>query len=123
MGLTFPQHPADGKTSRDKAYVNYSRSLAAYSVIQYVLAIRDRHNGNIMIDDEGHLIHCDFGFMLTNAPGNVYFEPTSFKLTEELTDVLGGSDSKLFQQCRRHIVDGMVAVRRHLGELVTIIEL
>jgi len=68
------------KTARE----NFMKSLAAYSLLCYILQIKDRHNGNILIDIEGHIMHIDFGFFLSNAPGKgVKFETAPFKLTAE----------------------------------------
>jgi phosphatidylinositol 4-kinase len=79
----------------------FGRSLAAYSIISYILQLKDRHNGNVLVDNEGHIIHIDFGFMLSNSPGSVGFEAAPFKLTQEYVDVLGGVGSPDWEEYKR----------------------
>ena len=53
----------------------FMNSLAGYSIVCYLMQIKDRHNGNILVDRQGHVVHIDFGFMLSNSPGsNMNFE-------------------------------------------------
>ncbi|KIV94536.1 hypothetical protein PV10_02292 [Exophiala mesophila] len=83
-----------------EARSEFVKSMAAYSVISYLLQFKDRHNGNIMIDDKGHVLHIDFGFCFDIAPGGVKFERAPFKLTPEMIAVMGGSNSNASQSYR-----------------------
>lgn len=113
--------PSSAKFAR--AQRNFAKSLAGYSLVTYFLQIKDRHNGNILLDRDGHLIHIDFGFMLSNSPGNIGFEAAPFKLPLEYIEVLGGVDSKPFAEFKKLFKEGFEAARKHCDRVVTLVEL
>jgi len=67
------------------------------------MQIKDRHNGNILLHKEGYILHIDFGFFFSNAPGKglAFEQNVPFKLLSEYIEILGGVDSKLFNEFRR----------------------
>ena len=103
---------------------NFCNSLAAYSLVCYILQIKDRHNGNILIDTEGHLMHIDFGFFLSNAPGKgVKFETAPFKLTAEQVEVLGGNNSHTFHEFRELMKQGFMALQEQSQKIILLTEM
>ncbi len=117
---TFGQPGCD---SFRRAQDNFMRSLAGYSLVSYLLQIKDRHNGNILLDDRGHCIHIDFGFMLSNSPGAMGFELAPFKLPQDYIDVLGGLDSDTFHQFKDLLKAAFTALRKRADELVGLVEM
>lgn len=101
----------------------FVRSLAAYSIICYILQIKDRHNGNILLDSEGHIIHIDFGFLLSNSPGRFGFEAAPFKLTQEYIDLMGGVDSPLFEQFRDLLKQAFKVLRKQAESIIILVEM
>ena len=105
------------------AQKNFIESLAGYCLICYYLQIKDRHNGNILLDLKGNLIHIDFGFILGISPGNLNFESAPFKLTKEYVEILGGENSDEFKYFKKLICDGMIECKNHVEILCKIIEI
>ncbi|EQK99082.1 phosphatidylinositol 4-kinase PIK1a [Ophiocordyceps sinensis CO18] len=99
----------------------FKRSLAAYSILSYMLQLKDRHNGNVLIDSEGHIVHIDFGFMLSNSPGSVGFEAAPFKLTQEYVDVLGGIGSADFDDYKKLCKQAFQALRRSADNIIDLV--
>ena len=96
------------------AQTNFMQSLAGYALVSYLLGLKDRHNGNIMIDTRGHLIFIDFGFALGMAPGHEFsMERAPFKLTKEYVEVMGGRRSECYKEFERLFVAGLEECRRN----------
>ena len=101
-------------TSEEKfinAKTKFIRSLAGSSILTYVLMLKDRHNGNILLDCEGNIIHIDFGFIFGMSPGGLNFESSPFKLTEEYILLLGGKNSTDYNYFVDLFIQGMMAIR------------
>ena len=99
--------------------------MAAYSVVSWILQIKDRHNGNILVGNEGHLIHIDFGFIFDISPGgNMKFERSPFKFTQEMVDIMGGSpDTEHFKWYIQQALRAFLGVREHMDSIITLVEL
>jgi phosphatidylinositol 4-kinase len=109
--------------SLHRAQHNFMRSLVSYSLITYILQVRDRHNGNILIDSFGHCIHIDFGYILGDSPGgNLGWEKAPFKLTKEFYDVLGGLGSPLWFEFVELMVQAFGALRAHAEEVLALVQ-
>lgn len=87
--------------------------------MSYLLQVKDRHNGNLLIDRDGHVIHIDFGFILSNTPGNIGFEAAPFKFPTEYLEVLGGVDGPAYVEFRRLFKEGFEAARKHCDSITS----
>ena len=114
----------DQSAAYKNAMNNYVSSLAGYSLVCYFLQIKDRHNGNILIDNEGHLTHIDFGFLLSNAPGKgLKFENAPFKLSNDMVECLGGVKGEYFKEFRKLLKKGFLAVHKHRQKIIILVEM
>ncbi len=116
----FEKHFGDDFEESQK---NFAESLAGYSLVCYLLAIKDRHNGNILLDKDGSIIHIDFGFILGISPGgNMNFENAPFKMTRDYINLMGGIDSSIFCYFKSLFLRGLFAARRKVDVIANLIE-
>eukprot|EP00245_Coleochaete_scutata_P009804 TRINITY_DN3317_c0_g1_i1.p1 TRINITY_DN3317_c0_g1~~TRINITY_DN3317_c0_g1_i1.p1 ORF type:complete len:1328 (+),score=319.25 TRINITY_DN3317_c0_g1_i1:279-3986(+) len=131
VGMSLRDHFAskfkDGTPAFYSAQKNFVESMAGYSIFSYLMQVKDRHNGNVLLDDEGHVIHIDFGFMLGNSPGGVNFENAPFKLTREFLEVMDsdaeGTPSTSFDYFKLLCVQGFLTARKHAERIILLVDM
>ncbi|KAG4153032.1 hypothetical protein ERO13_D04G158700v2 [Gossypium hirsutum] len=111
-----------GSPNFEAARRNFIISSAGYAVASLLLQPKDRHNGNLLFDDVGRLVHIDFGFILETSPGgNMRFESAHFKLSHEMTQLLdpsGVMKSETWDNFVSLCVKGYLAARRHMNGII-----
>jgi len=121
----FEQHfgrPGSDELANAKA--NFVESLAAYSIVCFLMQIKDRHNGNILLDNKGHIVHIDFGFYFLSSPGkNSGFESAPFKLTRDFVNLMDGPDSRTFQKFRELCYKTFIELRKHCYQIILLVEM
>ena len=119
----FKQFYGENSSYYQRGIKNFVESLAGYSLVTYLLQLKDRHNANIMIDAEGHLIHIDFGFMLSTSPGGINAEKAPFKLTAEYLEVMGGVGSPMYLYFKQLLLQGYLELRKYHEKIILLVEM
>lgn len=110
---------------------NFIESMAAYSVVSYILNVKDRHNGNILMDEDGHVIHIDFGFLFDTQPGGKFGleQFVSFKLTKEMLLIMGEEINKKsethsdpFNLFKDLVIRAYLASRDYMDDIYPVVE-
>ncbi|XP_052198254.1 phosphatidylinositol 4-kinase alpha 1 [Diospyros lotus] len=111
-----------GSPNFEAARENFIISSAGYAVASLLLQPKDRHNGNLLFDNMGRLVHIDFGFILETSPGgNMRFESAHFKLSHEMTQLLdpsGVMKSDTWYLFVSLCVKGYLAARRYMDGII-----
>lgn len=121
----FVEHfGAPGSDGHAGAKANFVESMAAYSVVCFLLQVKDRHNGNILLTKDGHIVHIDFGFFFLSSPGKgMGFESAPFKLTREAVDMMDGPGSRTFMRFRDLCGRTFMQLRKNAHKIILLVEM
>uniref|UniRef100_H0ZQW0 Serine-protein kinase ATM n=1 Tax=Taeniopygia guttata TaxID=59729 RepID=H0ZQW0_TAEGU len=99
----------------------YTRSVATSSIVGYILGLGDRHDHNILIDEQtAELVHIDLGVAFEQGKILPIPETVPFRLTRDIVDGMGITGVEgVFRRC----CEKTMAVMRNSQEaLLTIVE-
>ncbi|KAH0794705.1 Phosphatidylinositol 3- and 4-kinase family protein [Histomonas meleagridis] len=101
----------------DKKIEIFKKSCSVYCVMTYIVMVGDRHDNNILVANDGRLIHIDFGFIFGEDPKP--FAPP-LKLSDEMINTIGDDG---FEQICNWAEPAFKSLREHARLILTLIEL
>ncbi|GMF24150.1 unnamed protein product [Phytophthora fragariaefolia] len=109
--MNFLHHHNGHRTLSDISS-SFRESLAAYTVITFLLGVGDRHADNVMLTKDGILFHIDYGFILGKDPKPL--QPP-MRLDHYMIEALGGTQTQQFEQFKQLCVIAFNCLRRHVS--------
>ncbi|KXT06812.1 hypothetical protein AC578_7106 [Pseudocercospora eumusae] len=109
---------------RKDAMDNYVKSVAGYCVVTYLLGVGDRHLDNLLITEDGHFLHIDFGYILGRDP-----KPMAplMKLSREMVDGMTGgtpnNPESQFETFRQYCFTAYTTLRRQSSLILNLFAL
>jgi phosphatidylinositol 3-kinase len=98
----------------------YLLSNAGYAVATYLMAIGDRHLENLMLTNDGHMWHLDFGFILGNNPGLKQYYPP-IRMNKAMILGMGGRKSEKYETFKSKTIDAFLYLRNYRQYIVNIL--
>lgn len=89
----------------------FIKSCASNCVLGYMLGVGDRNLGNILVCEDGTLVHIDFSYILGTDPKLTQL--TEMRITPGMVDLLGGNDSDEYQQMKELCTDLYSALKMY----------
>ncbi|RLN46755.1 hypothetical protein BBJ29_006016 [Phytophthora kernoviae] len=105
-------HHYNGHRTLSDISSSFRESLAAYTVITFLLGVGDRHADNVMLTKDGILFHIDYGFILGKDPKPL--QPP-MRLDHYMIEALGGTQTAQFDQFKQLCVIAFNCLRRHVS--------
>jgi len=96
----------------------FTKSCAGYSIIMYLLGIGDRHLDNILLREDGRLVHIDFGYVFGDDPHPMFRLP--IKLTKEMVSAM---DGPYYEEFLRNLFLVYKCLRRNASLILNLIML
>ena len=98
----------------------YIKSCAGYCVITYLLGVGDRHLDNLLLDEEGHLFHIDFGYILGQDAKPF---PPPMKLCKEMVEAMGDMSSPHYARFRSLCYTAFTTLRKSANLILNLFSL
>jgi phosphatidylinositol 4-kinase A len=121
----FERYGSPESETFQRAQTCFAQSLAGLSLITYLLGIKNRHDGNLMLDREGHIFASDYSCALgSDAPAfGSSIEIAPFKLTTDYLNIMGGPKGTCYQFFRCLVVAGLKRAREDAATAIGLLRL